>query len=361
MLRFFIKSLFRKPRKAPAVMIFLVLGLTVSCFCLSTAQGGAMREFEIFAGWNEYATLTVDAGGEALRDPEDIARWLEDTYGEGLANVLYLSKGPSGVVYIGWQGTQPARWFPLMSGRFFTEDEAGADLVFLQEDDGELGDETLTLRGRELRIVGRGMFLPFHFRRGLSGSSMDLFSGDEAPIRILPYRLYFELFKPVQILIHFDKLELREAREAQKAIGERLPGVNVWLPRRDPSPILTGKAVKGAAEGLMLCALAGVTVLQLMLQWAELFRKELFVYHLCGLTRSRCLLAIYGQWLVWLLLGAAAGVGLHRLAFPLLRFFGADRMPRPGIYALLVGILYALSVLCSFWPVRRMLSKGDVA
>lgn len=362
MLRFFIKSLFRKPRKSPAVAVFLVLGLTISCFCLSTAQGSAMREYAVLTGWEEYASITVDAGGETLRDPEGIAQWLEETYGDGLANVLYFAKDPSGVVYIGWQGTQPIRWFPLTSGRFFTKDEAGAEEIFLQDEDGEPDAGTFTLNGRELVIVGRGSFMPFHFKKGLSESSIPLLpSENDALIRILPYRLFFQMFRPVQILIHFDRLELNEAREAQKVIGEHLPGANVYLPRRDPSPLLTEKAVKGAAEGLLLCVLAGVTVLQLMLQWAELFRKELFVYHLCGLSRSRCLLVIYGQWLVWLLVGAAAGAGLHRLVFPLLRFFGADMMPRPGIYALLVGVLYALSVLCSLWPVRRMLTKDEAA
>lgn len=370
MLQFFIRPMFRQVRKSFAVVFFSLLGLTIACFCLSVAQGDAMQEFNTIAGWNEYATLTVDQGGGEFQDMDALADWIDETYGDAVANVLYLGRDSSGIVYIGWQGTQASRWFAMSSGRFFTDEEAGAEVIFMQDDDGASDAETFTLNGRELRIVGRGGFFPFHFQIGISGEApTQVFSSDNGAgtgrgpvIRILPYRLFSQLFKPVQILIHFDKLDTREAGAAQKAIRERLPEARVFLPNHDPSPILTQKVLRGAREGLLLCLIAGVTILQLMFQWIGLLRKELYTYYLCGLTRGRCMLIVYGQWLIYLTVSAAAGAGAHRLSFPVLQYFEASVMPEWWAYLLLVGVLYLLSILCSLPEVLRVFTfhtKGE--
>ncbi len=357
MLHLFFSSLRRQVRKSLAAVLFLIIGLTVACFCLSAAQGNAMQAYSYITCWTEYATLTIDQSGAAFQNMADFAAWIDTTYGDKVANVLYLTKEPTGEIYVGWQGTAATRWFPISSGRFFTEAEAGDDLIFLQEEDGALDAEEFTLHGRPLHITGRGGILPFQFRLGISRDApTQLFSEDNTVIRILPYRLFAQMFRPCQILIQFDRLEAGEAAAAREAIQGLLPNAAVFLPNQDADKILSQEAIRGAREGLLLCLIAGVTILQLMTQWIGFLRKELYTYYLCGMWRSRCALLLYGQWLVYLLFSAGMGAGMHRLCFPLLKYFGASVMPKLGIYLLLVGVLYLLSVLCSLWSVRRTLS-----
>ncbi len=361
MIKIFTRSLIRQVRKNPGVVFFLLIGLTVSCFCLSVAQGEAMREFDVLSGWNEYATLTVDMGGEELSDMSGFSDWLEGTYGERLANVLYLAKDPSGVVYIGWQGTEAGRWFPEATGRFFTEEEADAPVIYLSDRNGEIGEGTFELEGEKLAVVGRGSAMPFYFRYGISRSSqVDIMpEGTEGTVRILPYKYFFRFFRPAQVLIHFDALERREAESWAEDIRERLPGANVYLPNHDPSPMLTSKALKGAREGMILCLIAMATVAELMLRWLDFLKKELYTYHLCGLTSRRCLMTVYGQWLVMLTVAAGAGAGIHRLCLPVLMYFKAGKMPRAWVYVLLVLALYLLMALCSVPKVRRIFKLSE--
>ena len=361
MIKIFVRSLIRQARKNPGVVFLLLLGLTVSCFCLSVAQGEAMREFDVISGWNDYATLTVDMGGEALRDMPKFAEWLDETYGERLANVLYLTRDQSDVIYIGWQGTQVSRWFPDATGRFFTEEEAYAPVIYLSDKDGDLDARTFELGGRELTIVGRGSAMPFYFRRGISQKSdVDIMpEGTKGVVRILPYGLFFQFFRPVQILVHFDTLERREAMEIRENIEAELPWANVYLPNHDPGPMLARKALKGAREGMILCLIAMVTVVELMLQWLGFLKKELFTYHLCGMTYGCSMVIVYGQWLLMLTFAAVLGAGIHRLCLPVMDIFKAGVMPRLWVYILLVWTLYLLLALCSLPKVRRTIKLSE--
>ena len=108
-------------------------------------------------------------------------------------------------------------------------------------------------------------------------------------------------------------------------------------------------------RGLVLSLIAGITMVQLMREWTAFYRRELYIYHLCGLTRRRCRAMIYGQW--FLCYAAAAGLALlvHRALFPVLEPAFADFLPRPGAYLGALLFLLLLTVAYSWRTVRACL------
>lgn len=352
MLQLFSHSIIRQIQRNKAVTLLLVLGITISMFCISTTQGVAQRFYGYISSWTEYSTITVDLNGKNIKQFPD---WLTSHYGEEIVNTLYLTKTDDNAVVIGWQGTEAGRWFPITSGRFFAQEEKCENLIVLSEREQSktLEREVVNICGVDMRIIGIGDFIPFHFSLGISpNSKQSLFDVQDCNIYIIPYETFLELYRPQQIVVQFAGLNQQLTNTRIPEIQEYLGNDSVYPPLKASDYALTEEQLRRALESMVLCLLAGVTIIQLMEQWLAFIRREIYVYRLCGMKQIRCILFVYAQWLLILVLSALLALGIHALCLPVLSYFDADILPNITMYTLLAAVVFTLSVAFTFRKVR---------
>lgn len=354
MIGLFLRSFCRQIKKNRAVTALLLIGVIIAMFCVSTAQGLALRMYEYISGWTEYATITTVLE-DYTEDFSAIPGWIDSAYGEEAVNTLFLTRQGDEVV-IGWKGTEFSRWFPLSSGRFFAEQEAYKNLIVLQEAYANtmLDQRTVDLNGQAFSIVGTGSFYTYHFKLGVaSAASASVFQSSDDHIVIIPYGTFLKQYEPDLMLVQFEKMTQKDAQARVQEIENGIAGSTAYMPNANSDSVLSSEQIRRGMESLVLCLIAGITILQLMRTWVEFLKREIFVYRICGMRQHRCLILVYGQWLVLLLIGSGIAVGLHLVSFPLLHYFEADRLPHGATYALMVALLFVLSVAVSVPIVKR--------
>lgn len=339
--------------RGSGILVCLV-SVTAALYCVAAAQGSAMQAFLYISGWTEYATITIDSGGASL---EQVHSALCES-GCQTMNVLYLTQDEE-AVYIGWDGTEATRWFPLSGGRFFTADEiANAEAVAVlseSEAAASLGESQIAIGGESYTIVGYGGFSTYHFRLGMEKSCYDDFFREEKPIRILPYTRLNFLEAPAYVLVQLSGMTTKQVRSVADVLAGLLPEGHVYPPSASADYVLPREEIQRAGESLALVALAGVTILQLMGLWVKGQRKELTVLRICGKSRMGCVGLVCGRWLILFGVSSILALGLHRLSFPLFSYFDAAQMPELGVYALLAGLVFMLSILCALPTIFRAL------
>lgn len=362
LLPLFFRSFFRQLRRSWGVSLMLFLGMLVSALCISITLGSAAGKYDTATGHSECASLTVvlpdDGGKTAARLPDALVK----LFGDEIANVLYLAPGQDNTFYIGWQGYEQQRWFPHVSGRFFTheEQELGADVVYLSMEMPEASQSEITIDGAVCQVVGVGWIVPFNIYFAIAKDSpaypiLTGYDTSDWKVYVRPYKAFLRQYVPVQVQVHFNRAALEELEEFQSLLQTAFPETRVELPPEDSGVVLREQQQFWGTRGLVLSLIAGITMVQLMREWTAFYRRELYIYHLCGLTRRRCRAMIYGQW--FLCYAAAAGLALlvHRALFPVLEPAFADFLPRPGAYLGALLFLLLLTVAYSWRTVRACL------
>ena len=369
MVQLFWRSFCRQIRRNGSVSLVLLIGMVVSALCISIMLGSAQGQYRLVAGYSEYATLTINLSESGSEEGKKIAEMLPDTFGDSIANVLYLTVSGEDILYIGWQGYQQERWFPHTAGRFFSSGEQarGDNVVYLSDSlyQTMAGQDTLSINGTPYQVIGAGWIAPYNIWKGISSLSPvscipENMTAAESTILVFPYRNFLEHLTPTQVLVHFDSASMAQLQDYRQAILAQFPEVSIYLPGNDSGVVLSQEQWIRGVLGIILSLIAGITILQLMREWVVFFRKELYVYHLCGLSKGKCLCLIYGQWLLYYLLGAAIAVAIHRVMFPLLSPFYANYLPSAGSYLVVLLALLVLTVASSLRAVKASMdmTKG---
>ena len=355
MLHIFFHSLFRQIRRNKGVFVILFTGVVVSVYCVSVMQGLAMGQYRAGIRRNAYSTVTVEPGAEITTDIRDFSREICTFSNDEVANILYITPLSENSVLIGWQGIDAQKWFPITSGRFFeeSEQEQGAYCAFISD---SLYKEMLTERSISIGksvygIIGTGWIVPHNIKVGMSSQiSYDLFQTDDNVyfFSIIPFLRFQEEFAPSIILIHYNGATYRELEEKRVELSKRYPDSRFYLPDNNSDAVLSQNQLKCGILSLMLVFLAATTVLQLMREWITVYRKELYVYYLCGMEAPRCILLVYGQWLLIYCLGALIAVFLHYCSFPMLENVTANYLPAPSALCIMLVGLFLLSVVYTY-------------
>lgn len=360
-------SLKENLRKNKLLTAIMLLGVITAVFCISALLGSAAWQFGVFTGKNEYATLTMDVEGEL---PENFPEQVEAIAPENIANVLYLmppSDGTSRRMVLGWQGIRQTRWFPHVSGRFFTneEQEQGAQIAYYSDRFGSTMP-SITIDGEDYPVVGFGYILPFNIQHSISSKSQhpvltraDCEGGDAFDFVILPYKVFLEKYTPTQVLIQFERATERKLEENAARLSAMYPESLISLPDYSSEQANLSLQVGESVKGLLLALLASITIVQLMQEWAGSYREQLKVYYLCGMPRRQCIGLLYFHWFCYYLFCCVIGVGLHSTLRPWLAAMRSEEAPQLIPLLLSLTVQYGFTILLSYRGIRKRINTME--
>lgn len=364
MLHIFFHSLCRQIRQNKGVSIILFTGVIVSIYCVSVMQGLAIGQYRLATKRSTYATITVEPGTDITNELQDFSKNIFSFSNNKIANILYMTALSEDSILIGWQGVNAQKWFPITSGRFFNEieQEKGEYCAFISDSLSEkiLEKKSISIGSSIYEIIGTGWIVPYNITTAMSARvNYDFFQLDEGEkyfFSIIPFLRFQEEFAPSLILIHFNGATYDELEENCAKLLERYPNSQFYVPDRNSNSVLSENQIKYGILSLMLVFLAATTVLQLMREWIAVYRKELYIYYLCGMEAYRCTFLIYGQWLLLYCLGSFFAMLLHYCSFPILEKVLANYPPAPFTLCIILAGLFLLSVVYSYSNISSIFS-----
>jgi hypothetical protein len=323
--------------------------------------GIAVGEYKLATSSNTHASLTMDIGDETQSRIDDVLEYASGIAKKGLVNVLFFDYEEGDSVLIGWYGTEGQNWFPLTSGNFFTEEEQGEYVAFVSDNTEKdiLEQEEIYIGDEKFRIVGTGWIVPWSFATAISASSNIDFlkNADEVDVTftIIPFERFVKKFEAQQILIQFNYASYSELENYAGMLKEKFPDSPVYVPDKNSDDVLRESQIRYGILAMLLCILAGVTVIRLMCEWISTYTKEINVLWVCGMRKSRCVLIVYEQWLFYFLTGSVAALLLHYLSSPLLGQIYADNPPVISSLIFALIFVFVLSILCTIRKVSKAL------
>ena len=354
------------------VSCLLFVGIVVCVYCISIMLGMAAGQYRLSKRSNTHATLTIDVGPQSCKEAGEISSYLKDMSKYGMVNILYFTDINEKSILIGWEGTKGSTWFPITSGRFFNENEQeNGELVGFVSDNIEkesLYEGTFEIGANRYSIIGMGWIVPWSFAAAKSSRSNINVIGEgiddrEVKYMIIPFKCYAEEFEPKQIMAQFNNASHEDLVNYAKKIQDRFPDLQVYLPDNNSDDVLEDSTNQYSIIAMILCVIAGITVIRLMSEWIMTYKKEISVMWLCGMTKLRCMLMIYGHWLLYYCIGSIVAVFLQYISFPLLKFVYADAFPLTGSLLYILLVMFILSVICTINTMKEMLrlyTKEDV-
>ena len=362
----FVSSLFRHTKETKTVSALLLVGLYIAVLCMSMMLGNAMAQYETTAGRSEYATLTFDPGVSILNDMESFLKKMEVLYGDTLSNILLLSTCSDDTILIGWEGTEGQRWFPFTMGRFFTKEELleGELTAFVSDSYVQSGNnpDVVPIHDMSFQIIGTGWIDEYNIRSGISSEVAGELFGTYDPSRkflIVPAKLYFAKEIPELICIHFDYASRADLIEYQKSLEGNYPDSSIYLPDLNSNKELISENIKGIVLATTLGVIACITIIQLMSQWIQFYRKEMIVYHTSGLTRAKCTLLLWGHWTVFFVIASCLAIMTHFISLSFLSIVEANYMPAVPSLLIVLGAIYILTLLFSYKFIMGVLDIQD--
>lgn len=364
MLHIFFHSLFRQIRQNKGVSVILFTGVIVSIYCVSIMQGLAIGQYRLATKRSTYATITVEAGMDITTELREFSKSISSFSNNKISNILYMTALSEDSILIGWQGLDARKWFPITSGRFFEEIEQdkGDYCAVISDSLSEmtLEDKSVPIGNSTYEIIGTGWIVPNNITTAMSEKvNCDFFQSDEEKkyfFSIIPFLRFQEEFTPSIILIHFNGATYDELEEDCTTLSGMYPNSHFYVPDKNSNRVLSENQIKYGILSFMLVFLAATTVLQLMREWITVYRKELYIYYLCGMEARRCTFLIYGQWLLLYCLGSFGGVLLHYCSFPILEKVLANYPPAPFAVCITLVGLFLLSVAYSYSNISNIFS-----
>ena len=372
--RLFFGSLKRHILSNKAVSAMLFLGVFVAVLCISIILGYAMKQYFYSTSSPEYSTVTVEPGAELLADVRSFPQEMDTLFGSAISNVLYLVRESPSSVLIGWQGSEPDRWFPMVSGRFFNEQEQreGAKAAYISyEYIGKIPEKEIELFSDTYEIIGTGWIATFNIRSGISDQAQavlfperDLSPEEQANVEetlftILPYKTFLSNVSPALILVHFDHASRSDLLRYSEILRARYPDSRISFVSKDSASSYNFNNQNAMIGALFLGVVACITIVQIMEQWLAFYRKEMMVYRICRMRKFTCVLLLWGHWAMVFIAGSIAAVLAHILCFPILEVIDADAAPAIGPLLIVLLLVYLATILLTGKKVSNILQIQD--
>ena len=216
-------------------------------------------------------------------------------------------------------------------------------------------------------VIGMGWIVPWSFASArASQSQIDILgeeAGEEMQYMLIPYKCYKEEFQPEQILAQFNYASYEDLQKYAEKIQDMFPSTQVYLPDSNSDDVLEEGRTQYEILAFLLCMIAGITVIRLMSEWITTYKKEITVLWLCGMPKVRCMLLIYGHWLLYYGVGSIIAIILQYLTFPLLQYVYGNAFPMPDSLIYILAVMFGFSILCTLRPmgkVVRLYTKGEI-
>lgn len=352
---------------------YVAAGMMSVFLCMSLMLGYARNNYITNTYTNTSATLAVffdGSDGTAAPGREALEEGLAP-YRDCTDHIIYIARTGDGTLLAGWDlhgNGELGQWIPVSSSRFFTQQEVedAADVMINSSEEfssWDTSEESLPLETRELTVDGvqyalisSHPYVSYNFLYNLSRDSrQDLVTGD-VKIRIVPYTTLFKRYTPTLVYLTFGGATRSQLRRYVEEIRNVFPGAEVTLPKENSSTFYLMEKIGRSIVGAAMALISMMTLLSLNKLWVSAKKPVYNTYRLCGASQKRIFGSVCGEWLAFMLLGAALAELLHALMKPLLRGLRADCLPTFGDMAVVIALTYGLTLLFSAGDIKKCLA-----
>lgn len=361
-------SLIRSIKVHWEMALFIVISVAAALFCVNVLLGYAQTKFLIFTGVNYYSTLTiVDQCDDSVL--EKVQSFVEENIvGENtdlqISNYLYFTATEENIGVIGWYGEKQTRWFPHVSGTFFTEAQMqdGQNVIYLTNAEYmELEDKRwLRMDGIDYEIIGTGWIVDRNFMITISEkSSQNVFVEKENKTyanqleglayvyRVIPYAAYIDRYEPDLMFLQFDRITNRQLKKVMDQLNSEFPQLDITMPAENSDEEREEQKRIYGSRGAILACLVWLILITVVREWISVNRRGYRVFRICGAKRVQISGMILLELGILFLAGLFIALVSQKLCFQVLANFGVKDMPTMAEAIMTMLLLYLMTGIVS--------------
>ena len=368
MIKLVVWSLKRSIKAHWEMALFIVISVAAALFCVNILLGYAQTKYLISTGINYYSTLTIVDQGE-MSVLEKVQSFVEENIVSEntdfqISNCLYFTVTEENIGVIGWHGDKQTRWFPHMSGMFFTEEQMkeGQNVIYLTSAEYmELEDKQwLRMDGVDYEIIGTGWIVDRNFMIAISEeSSQKVFverenkayatelEGLAYVYRVIPYAAYVDRYEPDLMFLQFEYITNRQLRAVMDRLNSEFPQLDITMPAENSDEERDEQKRIYGIRGAILACLVWLILIIVVREWISVNRRGYRIFRICGAKRwqiSGMLLLELG---ILFLVGMILALLSQKLCLKGLGHLNVKDMPTVAEAVLTALALYVLTCMAS--------------
>lgn len=314
-------------RRNISVKILLILGVIVSILSIRIMYGMASGEEELCMSVNLFTALVINP--DTANYSNESVEVIRDKSNHEVENLICITQINEKAFVVGWEGFSPTRWFAHTSGRFFSHDEEqqGIEVAYISESvyRNQSSPKEVVLDDRVYSVIGVGGIVDPTFQNVVPEESIVQLIPDgpmdtQNPYTwvVIPYENYKECYVPDQILVHYLDITAKELKENVETLSEEFSKGQVLMPRYsiDEENRKVLKEYNGLA--LFVLGLAMISLVQLLKEWILAEGERIRIYHLCGMSRMRCVARMIIKTGMLFVIGTVCGAIIYQEILPML-------------------------------------------
>ncbi len=254
----------------------IILSIVASLFCVNVMLGYAEDLYRANYDASWYSTICVT--DMDANNCEAIKEYITIDQQYAIGSSLAFSQVED-IIVIGWNGNDsPERWFPTMSGRFFTENELSesANVAYLSRDLHESNQQKthITINGLDYEAIGYGWIVGANFQRAIGNSSSQVVVGKNHSnlYMIIPNLTYIQNgYVPSMLLIHVNEITYDQLNDLVRDLRIEFPNVEFTQSDNNSNAMRTSEKLKYVPCGIILALIICISLIQI--KWS-VFRNR---------------------------------------------------------------------------------------
>ena len=343
--------------------LFVLLSIAASLFCINVMLGYAEDLYQSAYDASWFSTICI-TGMEGECD--QITKCISDTYQYEIGSTLSFSEAED-VIVVGWDGNDvPARWFPEMSGDFFSAEQLGdsENIAYLSQDLFEENEQKkyISVKGTEYEVIGYGWIVGYNFNAAIGESSSQTIiddSDDCNRFMVIPHLTYKKQgYVPQMVLLHIQEISYKQLVALVEDLKEEFPNVEFTQSDNNSDAMRTGEKLKYVPFGIILALIVGISLIQVFAVWFEETGSIARTYIICGMSRKKMMVLMLFEILFFILSGEGVALLIQWSVIPFLSHIGVSCMP--GVPDVIVTLTASFLILAVVMLKKIMKNAGIV-
>ncbi len=340
----------------------IVISIVASMFCINVMLGYSEELYRESYDASWYSTICVtnmDASEcEAIND------YITSVKQYKIGSSLAFSQADD-VIVIGWNGTDtPERWFPTMSGRFFTDAELSeaVNLAYISKDLHESNQQKthIIVNGLDYETIGYGWIVGANFTSAIGNSSSQSVVENKNPnlYMIIPHLTYVQNgYTPSMLLIHINEITYDQLNGLIRDLQVEFPSVEFTQSDNNSDAMRASEKLAYVPCGIILALIICISLIQIFTAWFDETKDIVNAYIVCGMSRKKMIAIMLLEILTFVIAGEAFALLIQWLLLPLLSYMGASYMP--SMADIIVTTIFAYIMLVLFMY-KRIVKNASV-
>lgn len=315
--------------------LIILMSTVASLFCVNVMLGYAEDLYRSSYDASWYSTICITNIPDQY---DEIKNSIASTHQYEVGSVLAFTKVDN-IIVVGWDGTDsPDRWFPGMSGKFFSEEQlAGSeDIAYLSYDlYSDMEEKSkISIYNNEYDVIGYGWIIGYNFEQaiGKNSSQSIIDSSDEKNYYMVIPRLTYEKqeYIPEMLLMHINEISNKQLGNLVESLQEEFPTVEFTQSDNNSDIMRTSEKIKYVPFGIVLAIFIGISLVQMFAVWFDETRDVSKAYVICGMPRKKMIFLMSLEILFFVVCGEGIALLIQWLTIPILTYMGVSYMPNFG-------------------------------